>query len=250
MLAQFEKDIYPGRGVGVEQGKRPFQVCGGVGERHASGGIRGGRPAVADGRGPQGGIGVGDGDGVQVGGKFGWVRYTAGGVLLLQRAGQAQMQPGACVGGEPGRQYLAKQIVGKAEPGLGPDDDPRGSGLFQMSLDRNAKGVLQEARAQDEGIEGRRCQRAHAVLREPGQAPLDDVPDGVRARRRQPGCARYATDSGKAGKFSHEQRVARGALPHPLGLVLARHPAQEPGHQLGNIGRAESAQGDEVGRSG
>lgn len=92
--------------------------------------------------------------------------------------------PGACVGGEPGRQYLAKQIVGKAEPGLGPDDDPRGSGLFQMSLDRNAKGVLQEARAQYGGIEGRRRQRAHAILREPGQAPLDDVSDGVRARRR------------------------------------------------------------------
>ena len=72
-LAQFEQDIKPGRGVGVEQGKDALEVADGIGERQAGGGRRGGRPAVADGRGPHRRVGSGEGDGAVMGGKLGRV---------------------------------------------------------------------------------------------------------------------------------------------------------------------------------
>ena len=68
-LAQFEQDIEPGRGVGVEQGKDALEMADGIGECQAGGG----RPAVADGRGPHRRVGSGEGDGAVMGGKLGRV---------------------------------------------------------------------------------------------------------------------------------------------------------------------------------
>ena len=92
------------------------------------------------------------------------------------------MQRGAGVSGEPGRQHLAEQVVGEPEPVLCADQHPRGSGQLQMSLDIDGQGLLQEAGAQCLSVERGGCQRVDAVLREPGQAPLDNVTDRVRTR--------------------------------------------------------------------
>ncbi len=218
-------------------------MADGVGERQAGGGSRGGRPAVADGRGPHRRVGSGEGDGAVVGGKLGRVGQPACGGLFLQGAGQGQMQGGVGVSGEPGRQHLAEQVMSEPEPVLGADQHPRGSGQLQMGLDIDGQGLLQEAGAQRLSVERGGCQRVHAVLREPGQAPLDNVTDRVRTRHGQPARVRHATDARQARQFGDEKRVARGAVPHPPGFVVTRLPAQVPGHQLGDLGRAEPAQG-------
>jgi hypothetical protein len=203
---------------------------------------------VADGCGPKGWVGAGDGDGAQVSREFG--RVGCGGVSLFQGAGQAQMQFHARLGGEPGRQHFAEQVMKEPEPGPAADEDPSDLSLVQMSLDIDAKDVLQEAGAQDGRIEGSRGQCAHAVLREPGQPPLDDVTDRVGTWSGQRRRFRHIPDGGQAGQLSDKQRIARGAVPHPPALGFGRLPAQEPGHQLTNIGWSQPAERDEVGGSG
>ena len=110
--------------------------------------------------------------------------------------------------------------MGEAETVPGAHQHPSGSGLLQMSLDLDVKSVTQEAGAQCLGVERGGCQRVHAVLREPGQAPLDDVPDRVGNRRGQPRRTRHAANSGQAGQFRDEQRVARGPVPQDRKSVV------------------------------
>ena len=151
----------------------------------------------------------------------------------------------------PGEQGLAVQVVAEAvAPGrvLGLDEYPRrdrfGQQVGQRRRTRREQPVEEFLVHLGAGHRGHR-QHLHARLGDPGEPPLQGVPDGVGDRRS--GGVGGTPRHDQAGQLAHEERVPAGPPPHLLGqLGRRRGRSADRGHQDADVVRRETSEGDLV----
>ncbi len=214
--------------------ERALQLRGGLaGGVHALGCVRGAhrggeRPVLAAGR----QVVVGD-----AGAQQGLV--PAGSGLLLQRAGQCEVQLGMLAGKQVVVHDLAQQGVAEAvAPALVRRDDVRLRGLAQRRAQGGgveAAGVCEDVVSDDPPCR----QQAQHVLRGLAQA-LDAHHQRVAQRRGQ--CA-APVEAGRQ-QLLGEERVALAALEEPLGESRVRRGSEDVAELLGQLGAREALEAD------